>query len=186
LNLHRAPGFCINAGFVEPYNLWKDQEALDAFCAHWEMWSRRYKNISSKKRSFDLVNEPFMREDVNDQHSPGGPVPIEDYRRVAEAALKTSKAVNRKRLVTADGNGGGGIAIPEFIDLDLAESGRGHFPHFIPHHTAAWVFEDHDSLPEPSRPGEGNGRDYDDKVIEQSFEPEVELVQKGVGVHSGE
>lgn len=27
LNLHRAPGFCINAGFEEPYNLWKDQEA---------------------------------------------------------------------------------------------------------------------------------------------------------------
>src|SRR5690554_2015404 len=24
LNLHRAPGFCINAGFVEPYNLWRD------------------------------------------------------------------------------------------------------------------------------------------------------------------
>ena len=35
LNLHRAPGFCINAGFKEPYNLWEDQEALDAFCAHW-------------------------------------------------------------------------------------------------------------------------------------------------------
>src|SRR5690606_29501071 len=31
LNLHRAPGFCINAAFIEPDNLWKDQEALDAF-----------------------------------------------------------------------------------------------------------------------------------------------------------
>lgn len=186
LNLHRAPGFCINAGFVEPYNLWKDQEALDAFCAHWEMWSRRYKNISSKKLSFDLVNEPFMREDVNDQHSPGGPVPIEDYRRVAEAALKTIKAVNRKRLVIADGNGGGGIAIPEFIDLDLAQSCRGYFPHFISHHKAPWVFKDPDSLPEPSWPGESNGRYYDKKAIEQSFQPWIELVQKGVGVHCGE
>lgn len=186
LNLHRAPGFCINAGFVEPYNLWKDQEALDAFCAHWEMWSRRYKNISSKKLSFDLVNEPFLREDVNDQHSPGGPVPIEDYRRVAEAALKTIKAVNRKRLVIADGNGGGGIAIPEFIDLDLAQSCRGYFPHFISHHKAPWVFKDPDSLPEPSWPGESNGRYYDKKAIEQSFQPWIELVQKGVGVHCGE
>ena len=26
LNLHRAPGFCVNAGFNEPYNLWLDQE----------------------------------------------------------------------------------------------------------------------------------------------------------------
>ena len=23
LNLHRAPGFCVNAGFNEPYNLWR-------------------------------------------------------------------------------------------------------------------------------------------------------------------
>ena len=28
LNLHRAPGYCVNAGFYEPYNLWIDQEAL--------------------------------------------------------------------------------------------------------------------------------------------------------------
>lgn len=31
LNLHRAPGYCINAGFHEPYNLWKDEEAQKAF-----------------------------------------------------------------------------------------------------------------------------------------------------------
>ncbi|HTF30328.1 MAG TPA: cellulase family glycosylhydrolase, partial [Flavitalea sp.] len=56
LNLHRAPGYCVNAGFHEPYNLWKDQEALDAFCFHWNMWARRYKNVSPKKISFDLLN----------------------------------------------------------------------------------------------------------------------------------
>lgn len=38
LNLHRAPGYCINAGFNEPYNLWKDQEAMNAFAFHWNMW----------------------------------------------------------------------------------------------------------------------------------------------------
>ena len=27
LNLHRGPGYCINAGFHEPFNLWKDKEA---------------------------------------------------------------------------------------------------------------------------------------------------------------
>src|SRR5690606_4244528 len=35
LNLHRAPGFCVNAGFEEPYNLWTDHEAMDAFVFHW-------------------------------------------------------------------------------------------------------------------------------------------------------
>jgi aryl-phospho-beta-D-glucosidase BglC (GH1 family) len=41
LNFHRAPGYCVNAGFHEPFNLWKDQEALDAFCFHWGMWAER-------------------------------------------------------------------------------------------------------------------------------------------------
>src|SRR5580658_4003295 len=44
LNLHRAPGYCINAGFHEPFNLWKDQPALDACCFHWNMWAHRYKD----------------------------------------------------------------------------------------------------------------------------------------------
>ena len=41
INLHRAPGYCINAGFYEPYNLWKDQEAQNAFYFHWNFWARR-------------------------------------------------------------------------------------------------------------------------------------------------
>lgn len=186
INLHRAPGFCINAGFIEPYNLWKDEEALEAFCAHWEMWSKRYKNISAKKISFDLVNEPFMREDVNDQHSPGGPVPVEDYRRVAEAALKTIKAVKKNRLVIADGNGGGGIAIPEFADLDLSQSCRGYFPHIISHYKAPWSYKDVDNLPQPYWPGEMNGIYYGREKLEAHYQPWIELVKQGVGVHCGE
>ena len=31
MNLHRAPGYCINAGFHEPYNLWKSEEVQEAF-----------------------------------------------------------------------------------------------------------------------------------------------------------
>ena len=34
LNLHRGPGYCINAGFHEPFNLWKDKEAQEAFNFH--------------------------------------------------------------------------------------------------------------------------------------------------------
>ena len=64
LNLHRAPGYCVNAGFNEPFNLWRDQAAQDAFNFHWSMWAKRYKNVSSKKISFDLVNEPSDREDM--------------------------------------------------------------------------------------------------------------------------
>ena len=39
LTLHRAPGYCINAGFREPYNLWTSEAAQEAFCLHWEFWA---------------------------------------------------------------------------------------------------------------------------------------------------
>ena len=41
-NLHRAPGYCINAGFHEPYNLWKDEAAQEAFYFHWNFFSFLY------------------------------------------------------------------------------------------------------------------------------------------------
>ncbi|HYH55071.1 MAG TPA: cellulase family glycosylhydrolase, partial [Anseongella sp.] len=94
LNLHRAPGYCINAGFEEPFHLWTDQEALDAFCFHWEMWAGRYKNVSREKISFDLVNEPSMIENMNDQHSAKGPVPGHLYRKVAKAAAEAIRRVS--------------------------------------------------------------------------------------------
>lgn len=186
LNLHRVPGFCINAGFIEPYNLWKDQEALDAFCAHWEMWSKRYQNISSDKLSFDLVNEPFMREDPNDQLSPGGPVPVEDYYRVAKAALDTIKKANPNRLVIANGNGGGGIAVPELAGLDLAQSCRGYHPMSISHHKASWVYKDPESLPDPKWPVKDGDYIIDKSSIEKYYQPWFDLLDKGVGVHCGE
>src|SRR5512145_2739495 len=62
LNLHRAPGYCINAGFYEPYNLWKDKEAQDAFNYHWGMWAERFKGFPKEQLSFDLLNEPAYRE----------------------------------------------------------------------------------------------------------------------------
>jgi hypothetical protein len=46
LNLHRAPGFCVNAGFNEPYNLWQDKEAQEAFYFHWGMWAKRFAGLS--------------------------------------------------------------------------------------------------------------------------------------------
>ena len=56
-----------NAGFNEPFNLWKDEEAQEAFYTHWEMWAKRFKDTSPELLSFDLVNEPCYKEDMNDQ-----------------------------------------------------------------------------------------------------------------------
>jgi aryl-phospho-beta-D-glucosidase BglC (GH1 family) len=186
LNLHRAPGYCVNAGFNEPYNLWTDQEAQKAFNFHWAMWAKRYKNISSKKISFDLLNEPSMREDMNDQLSKRSEVPGETYRRVAKAAAEAIRKENAKHLVIADGNNVGNSVIPEIIDLNIAQSCRGYNPGIISHYKAPWANKDPENLPEPKWPGQVGNKYLSRTMLEEYYKPWIELTKKGVGVHCGE
>jgi aryl-phospho-beta-D-glucosidase BglC (GH1 family) len=200
LNLHRAPGYCVNAGFHEPFNLWRDQAALDAFCFHWSMWAERYRHVSPDRISFDLVNEPGMREDMNDQHSPRSSVPGAVYRRVALAAAGAIRAANPAHRVIADGNDTGSSVIPEIEDLDIAQSCRGYHPALISHFKAPWAFKDADHMPEPRWPGDMEVRDVDPAtgrvtvrtvklsraMLEDFYRPWIEMMKRGVGVHCGE
>jgi len=186
INLHRAPGYCVNAGFNEPYNLWKDQEALDAFCFHWEMWGKRFKNVSSKKISFDLVNEPSWREDMNDQFGDRTTIPGAVYRKVALAASNAIRKSNPDHLIIADGNDVGSSVIPEITDLNIAQSCRGYFPHYVSHYRAPWVYKNPDDAPMPVWPGIIDGKSFSRKNLEELYEPWIKLVKQGVGVHCGE
>lgn len=186
LNLHRAPGYCINAGFNEPYNLWTDQEAQKAFYFHWAMWAKRFKNVSSKKISFDLLNEPSMREDMNDQHSKSSAVPGDIYRKVAKAAAEAIRKENSNALVIADGNNVGNTVIPEITDLNIAQSCRGYYPHAISHYKAPWANKDIEHLPDPKWPGQVGDKYLGKAMLEQYYKPWIELTKKGVGVHCGE
>jgi hypothetical protein len=186
LDLHRAPGYCINAGFNEPYNLWKDEEAQKAFCFHWEMWAKRFRHLSRKKISFDLVNEPAMREDMNDQHSPSSTVPGEIYRKVAKAASVAIRSQNPHHLVIADGNDVGNSVIPELMDLNIAQSCRGYWPGAISHYQAPWANKNPELCPLPVWPGKIGNREYNRKDLEEYYQSWIDLVKKGVGVHCGE
>ena len=186
LNLHRAPGFCINAGFNEPFNLWKDAEAQEAFYTHWEMWAKRFRNISAEQLSFDLVNEPCFREDMNDQYSKKSPVPGDIYRKIARGCLERIHKYNPDRLVVADGNDGGSLVIPELTDLKIGQSCRGYSPGEISHYRASWVYANPDDAPYPNYPGTINGKKYDRKYLEDFYKPWTDLVKQGVGVHCGE
>jgi len=42
LNMHRAPGYIITGWESEPYNLWADTPAQDAFVTLWERFAQRY------------------------------------------------------------------------------------------------------------------------------------------------
>lgn len=183
LNLHRAPGYCINAGFHEPYNLWSDSDALDAFCHHWSMWSQRYAGISKDLLSFDLLNEPSLREDMNDQHGKREAVPGETYRRVAKAAIDSIRQHAPDHLIVADGNNGGHIAVPELADLGIAQSCRGYVPFNISHHKAPWVYKDPESLPDPKWP---DGPEANREALKKFYQPWFDLQDQGVGVHCGE
>jgi len=186
LNLHRGPGYCINAGFHEPFNLWKDKEAQDAFYAHWAMWAERYKTISPDKLSFDLLNEPAYIEDMNDQYAQKGPVPGDLYRKIAEGASMAIRTVNPDRLIVADGNGGGNSVIPEIEDLNIAQSCRGYYPGLVSHYQASWVWEDPSQAPVPVWPGIIDGKNYGREQLEEFYKPWIELKERGVGVHCGE
>ncbi len=186
LNLHRAPGFCVNAGFHEPYNLWQDEEAQDAFYEHWSMWAKRFKNYSREQISFDLVNEPCTREDMNDQHSKRGAIPGELYRKVAKKAMESIRQHNPNHMVIADGNNVGSDVIPEIFDLDIGQSCRGYFPHYISHYRAPWVFKNPDDAPKPVWPGEIDGRHFSKADLEKFYAEWFDAVEKGVGVHCGE
>jgi endoglucanase len=186
LNLHRAPGYCINAGFHEPYNLWKDQEAQNAFYYHWSFWANRYKNVSQKKISFDLLNEPAMREDMNDQHSKSSAIPGALYREVARSAAEAIWKENKAHLVIADGNKVGNDPTPELADLNLAQSCRGYYPGIISHYKAPWANKEPDKLPVPVYPGQVGSQTLNREMLEKYYQPWIDLMKKGVGVHCGE
>jgi len=186
LNLHRAPGFCINAGFNEPYNLWKDDEAQQALYAHWGMWAKRFKNVSAQKLSFDLINEPCYREDMNDQFGKRTAIPGETYRKIVSGCREAILKHNPERLIVADGNNGGGNVTPELIDLKVGQSCRGYFPGDVSHYRAPWVWKNPDDAPKPVWPGTIGNKNFSRKTLEDFYRPWIELVEKGVGVHCGE
>ncbi len=186
LNLHRAPGFCVNAGFEEPYNLWDDPEALDDFCWHWKFWAKKFKRTSREKISFDLLNEPCVREDMNDQHSKRTAIPGKKYRELAERAAKVIRNQNKDHLIVADGNNIGRDIIPEIIDLDIAQSCRGYHPGIVSHYKASWVYKDPETAPEPRWPGQVGDQYLSRAMLDEMYAPWIKLKNEGVGVHCGE
>lgn len=186
LNLHRAPGYCVSTGYNEPWNLFKEKDAVDAFCYHWSMWAKRFKNTSTDKISFDLVNEPCYRADVNNTSSATSAIPGSVYRSVAQAATQVIRAENSNYYVIADGNNGGSDVVPELDDLNIAQSCRGYTPFEISHYKAPWVYADAAYQPTPLWPGTVSGRYFSRATLEEYYKPWINLVNQGVGVHCGE
>lgn len=179
LNFHRAPGYCINNPDREPFVLWSDKLAEDAFVFHWDVFAKRYKGIPGAELSFNLVNEAPRPRD--------GYMTREDYRRVMARATQTILQASPDRLVMIDGLSVGTQVVTEMIPTGVAQSVHAYWPGQISHYRASWV-DRHAKFPEPIWPI----RNKDGSVrtgrpdLEKLYAPWAELAKKGIGVHCGE
>jgi hypothetical protein len=138
LNLHRAPGFCINPP-AEPTNLWTDSAALEAFVAHWVMFAERYRHVPPHQLSFNLLNEPT-------RNTRG------DFLKVCSRAIEAIHRVDPNRPVIVDGNNVGKDPTPEFSHYrNVIQATRGYHPGTVSHYRASWVGGS-DAWPEPTWP----------------------------------
>ncbi|HEX2950584.1 MAG TPA: cellulase family glycosylhydrolase [Armatimonadota bacterium] len=177
LNLHRAPGYCINRPELERDNLWLDEVAQDGFIFLWELFARRYQGISSDCLSFDLVNEPAgegQRGLTRDNHAA-----------LVRRTVAAIHAIDPQREVVIDGLGGGHLAMPELADLDVIHSGRGYTPFPISHYQASWCGIS--EWPEPIYPGlVWDGITWNKEALRNFYQPWRDVEAKGVKVHIGE
>jgi len=176
INFHRAPGYSVNPDMQEPFDLWKDAQALDAFCTHWTMFAKRYRGIASERLSFDLVNEPPAPSATGMTRA--------DHERVVRAAVAAIHHVDAERRIIADGLSWGNDPIPEVADLPLAQSCRAYMPMGISHYKASWVGGE--NWPLPTWPLQEHDSLCDRGTLEAHYQQWAELARKGVGVHCGE
>jgi endoglucanase len=177
LNFHRAPGYCVNNEFTEKFNLWRDESALDAFCFHWGIFAKRYKRVSSKYLSFNLVNEPL--------HPSPEVMTREDHNRVIRRTVEYIRNIDSERLIIIDGISYGNSPLPELSDLNVVQSCRGYLPMGLTHYKANWVGGE--NWPEPKWPGAWHyGEIWDREKLERHYDEWAKLIGMGVGVHCGE
>lgn len=178
LNFHRAPGYCINNGDLEPAVLWQDKNVEDAFVYHWEVFAKRYKTLGGDI-SFNLVNEaPRPRP---------GYMSREDYRRVMTRATEKIREATPDRLVIIDGLSVGNQVVYEMMPTGVAQSVHAYTPAEVSHFRAGWVDKRKD-YPSPWWPAvkrDGSGL-VSRETLEAHYDPWGWLVRQGVGVHCGE
>ncbi len=130
INLHRAPGYCVNSSTLpvnQQLDLWTDTVAQKAFVNHWLMFANRYKDISPEKLSFNLVNEPNN-------------VSEEVYVSIMKKAIDAIHKVTPNRVIFVDGLGyGRGLLLSLKDEPNIAQAIHSYDPFSLTHYKASWV-----------------------------------------------
>lgn len=176
LNFHRAPGYTV-ARPAEAKDLWTDPEAQRVCAMHWAYFAKRYKGISNRYLSFNLVNEPSH-------------ISSEAYFKVAKMLIEAIRAEDPDRLIISDGLDYGRNVCQELIRLNVAQSTRGYEPFHLTHYKAGWV-SGSDTWPTPTWPPAGqSGGEEEVKDLtwlrEVYLKPWIDLRNQNVGVMVGE
>ncbi|MDP4221813.1 MAG: cellulase family glycosylhydrolase [Bacteroidota bacterium] len=143
IDLHRAPGYCVNPTTTLPSNqnldLWTDSKAQDAFLKHWSYFAERYKDVPYKELSFDLVNEP---KDMDEGA----------YVKVMQKAIAKIQEINPDRVIFVDGLNYARKLIPSLKnEKDVIQAIHVYDPITLTHYKASWV-SGSDSWPLPTWP----------------------------------
>jgi len=178
LCFHHAPGYRVGKGVHEPFILWRDAAAMEAFTFHWELFARRYRGIGKDQLSFNLFNEaPWPSDNFN------GAV----YRQAVAPAVEAIRRISPDRIIIADGAGAGNLCVPELIPLGVHQSVHCYIPGNLSHYKVDWM-KDRTDWPEPRWPGalDDAGYRWDRSRLETFYSPWRDLIAQGVGVHMGE
>lgn len=182
INLHHAPGFCINTPRAS-WTLWTDESAQRANAEIWRFAASRY-NGERDGLSFDLVNEPTGCD-------------LATYEAFVRRMVGEIRAVDPERYVVADGHEVGTVPLTGVADLGIGQSVHFYAPHWLTHYQAPWVYRNGDPyLEPPAYPGReppkrgeatGAGRDlWDRDHMAAWFALWADLQRRGATVHCGE
>lgn len=129
LNLHRAPGYCVNPTTTLPVNqqlnLWTDQVAQDAFVNHWKFFANRYKDIPASRLSFNLINEP-------------GNVTSDVYVSIMRKAIQAIHQISPEKIVFVDVVDNS-LLLALKDEPNVAQSIHCYDPSNLTHYKAEWV-----------------------------------------------
>jgi endoglucanase len=182
LCLHRIPGYCVNGRELEPYQLFDSSRdsmsrALEAAVYHWQFLAQRYRGVSSKRLSFDLLNEPPFMQDQS------------RYIEIARTLINTIREATPERLIFADGADIGQTPVLGLVDEAIVQSTRGYLPKMVSHYAANWVppneFESHATPTWPMNDSRGvlwDRANLREELIAK-WDP---LAKLGVPIHVGE
>ncbi|MBA4386585.1 MAG: endoglucanase [Verrucomicrobia bacterium] len=195
LNFHRAPGYSVNRDWPERRSLWKSDKPLPAFKFHWKHFAERYRGISSKQLSFNLLNEPPKAQEPPEDNPLAWVMTVADHSRVMRETVAVIRSVDQDRIIILDGLNYGNDPCPELADLTpgVVQSCRAYWPASVSHWRASW-FRGSDKWPQPKWPGAMqywgddvvNGTAWNREKLEEHYALWVSLARKGVGVHCGE